>query len=259
MTIENKPSGTSMWIEPESAANTSNPPQYPFNNITQTESGHTFEMDDTKDRERVRLQHRTGTFIEMHPNGDEVHKVYGNGYEITIKDKNVLIKGSCNITVEGDANLDIRGDRTERVGGNYFLEVRGEMNTRVVGDISISSDADVAISGSENYGGSVYISAADSVTIASDLAVAGSIGADVITAESRINAGMGLYAGTFGVWSDGPITSTTSCQAPMGIWSISTAILMTDTVNTNLYRTHLHPYYHDGGIAFTGPPTLPMV
>ena len=88
-----KPGTDNSWTEPESAANTDYQPIYPYNNVQVTESGHSFEMDDTPTRERVRLQHRSGTFIEMHPNGDEVHKVYGNGYEITIKDKNVLIKG----------------------------------------------------------------------------------------------------------------------------------------------------------------------
>lgn len=254
-TIDNLPSGSSLWVEPESAANTSNPPQYPFNNITQTESGHTFEMDDTKGRERVRLQHRTGTFIEMHPNGDEVHKVYGNGYEITIKDKNVLIKGACNITVDGDCNMEVKGDKTERVVGDYFLEVRGKMMTRVVGDISLSSDNDVSISANENFGGAIYMSASDNITMSSDLVVGGSINADLITAESRINAGMGVYAGMHGVYSVGPITSVVSCQAPLGTWGISTAILMTDTVNTNLYKFHGHPYVH----GVTGMPTLPMV
>ena len=69
------------WTEPESAANTDYQPQYPYNQVMQTESGHFFEMDDTPTRERVRLNHRSGTFIELHPSGDEVHKVYGDGYE----------------------------------------------------------------------------------------------------------------------------------------------------------------------------------
>ena len=101
------------WTEPESAANTDYPPQAPYNTITATESGHTFELDDTKGRERVRLAHRSGTFIEMHPNGDEVHKIYGKGYEITIKDKNVLVEGNCNITINGDANINVKGDKVE--------------------------------------------------------------------------------------------------------------------------------------------------
>jgi hypothetical protein len=61
---------------------------YPYNDAKQTESGHLFEMDDTPTRERIRLQHgKSLTFIEMQPNGDQVHKVFGDDYEITIKNK----------------------------------------------------------------------------------------------------------------------------------------------------------------------------
>ena len=36
------------WTEPESAANTSYQPVYPYNNVKQTEAGHLFEMDDVE-------------------------------------------------------------------------------------------------------------------------------------------------------------------------------------------------------------------
>jgi hypothetical protein len=251
----NQPPSINLWTEPESAANTDYQPVYPYNNITLTESGHSFEMDDTPARERVRLQHRSGTFIEMHPNGDEVHKVYGDGYEITIKNKNVLIKGTCNITVEGDCNMQVLGDFNHSVKGDYNLEVAGKMKQRVVGDISISGDEDISITANENFGGAVRIAAADNVTISSDLVVGGSIAGDIISAETRINAGTGVYAGPLGVYSLGPITSLVSMQAPLGTFSLMTSIMMTDVVNTNIYKTHIHPAPR----GMTGPPILPMV
>lgn len=251
----NQPPSINLWTEPESAANTDYQPVYPYNNITLTESGHSFEMDDTPARERVRLQHRSGTFIEMHPNGDEVHKVYGDGYEIVIKNKNVLIKGVCNITVEGDCNMQVLGDFNHSVKGDYNLEVAGKMKQRVVGDISLSSDEDISITANENFGGAVRIAAADNVTISSDLVVGGSIAGDIISAETRINAGTGVYAGPLGVYSLGPITSLISMQAPLGTFSLMTSIMMTDVVNTNIYKTHIHPAPR----GITGPPILPMV
>lgn len=253
--ILNQPPSDNLWTEPESAANTDYQPIYPYNNATLTEAGHSFELDDTPTRERVRLQHRTGTFIEMHPNGDEVHKVYGDGYEITIKNKNVLIKGTCNITIEGDCNMQVLKDMNVSVKGDYNLEVAGRMNQRVVGDISISSDEDVSITANENFGGSVRIAAADNVTISSDLVVAGSVAADIVTAETRVNAGTGVYAGPLGVYSVGPITSLVSVQAPLGTFSLMTAIMMTDTINTGIYKTHIHPTPKGP----SGPPKLPMV
>lgn len=129
-------SSTQNWTEPVSAANNNTKPVYPYNQVRMTESGHTFEMDDTPSRERVRLQHRTGTFIEMHPNGDEVHKVYGNGYEITVSNKNVLIKGNCDITIEGDCNLNIGGNMTGKASSwNLTGDVNIEGTLNATGDV----------------------------------------------------------------------------------------------------------------------------
>jgi hypothetical protein len=242
------------WTEPESARNTETEPIYPYNNIQQTESGHSFEMDDTPTRERVRLQHRIGTFLEMHPDGDEVHKVYGTGYEIYLKGKNVLIKGTCNITIEGDANMEVKGDHNVQVAGDYNLLVGGKMNTRVVGDISQSSDGDMSITANENFGGAIRMAAADHVYIDSDLVVAGSASADLITAESRINAGTGLYAGLLGVYSQGPITSLVSVEAPLGTFGIMSAVLMSDIINKGIYNTHIH----NSPRGPTSPPLTPF-
>jgi len=252
-TIPQAPSDN-LWTEPESAANVDTPPVYPYNNIQQTESGHSFELDDTPTRERVRLQHRAGTFLEMHPNGDEVHKVYGTGYEIHLKGKNVLIKGTCNITIEGDANMDIKGSHNVQVAGDYNILVGGKMNTRVVGDISVSSDADLSITANENFGGAIRMAAADHVYVDSDLVVAGSASADLITAETRINAGTGLYAGVLGVYSQGPITSLTLVESPLAQFGIMDAVLMSDVINKGIFNTHIH----NSPKGPTSPPLTPF-
>ena len=135
--MSTKPSSDNSWTEPESAANTDYQPVYPFNHATVTDSGHSFELDDTPTRERIRLQHRSGTFIEMHPNGDEVHKVYGDGYEITINNKNVLIQGQCNIEIQGDANINVIKDLNLKVGNHFSLEVGGNMYARAHGNLSL--------------------------------------------------------------------------------------------------------------------------
>lgn len=253
----NKNPSTNSWTEPESAANVETPPQYPYNNVTQTESGHSFELDDTPERERVRLQHRSGTFIEMHPNGDEVHKVYGTGYEITVKGKNVQINGVCNITINGDSNIHITGNKVERIDGDYDLQVNGNMTTRCSGSkgMQLISDNDMNIVSNPSSDGAIYISAGDHLYLSSDLQVAGSISADTISAESRINAGTGLYAGTFGVYTTGPITSLVSAEAPLGTFSIMNSVLMSDTVNSSIYDSHIHPTPKGP----SGPPTTPFI
>ena len=207
------------WTEPESAANTSYQPLYPYHDAKQTESGHLFEMDDTPTRERIRLQHgKSLTFIEMHPNGDQVHKVFGDDYEITIKNKNVLIQGRCSVTIVGDCNMEVRGDYNLDVKGDYNLQVAKKMNTRVKGDISFSSDEDVSITANENFGGAIRMAAADHLYLDSHMYVKGSMTADgIITCDSLTagnELGGGVFAGSFGFVS---LTGGLSLGAPIAV------------------------------------------
>jgi hypothetical protein len=270
MSAINESPSNNLWTEPESAANTDYQPIYPYNTATVTESGHKMEMDDTPGRERVRLSHRTGTFIEMHPNGDEVHKVFGDGYEITIKNKNILIKGTCNIQIEGDCNMNVLKDMNVQVAGDYNLLVQGKTNIRSHGDVSISGDDDISITANENFGGAIRLGAADHLYLASDLVVGGSISADIINAETRVNAGTGVFAGPLGFVSGtgglslgipsplspiavpgcintiGSITSLTTVNAPIANFGVANigimdAVMMFDIVNTVIYNTHIHP------------------
>jgi phage baseplate assembly protein gpV len=81
----------------------------PYNQVTETESGHVFELDDTQGAERVHLAHRTGTFFEMHPDGSKVTKIVGDNYEIVAGTNFVSITGDCNITVNGNVTLNTSG------------------------------------------------------------------------------------------------------------------------------------------------------
>jgi len=274
MTDINSPPIENVWTEPESAANTYYQPIYPYNNVQQTEAGHKFEMDDTPTRERIRLSHRSGTFIEMHPNGDEVHKVYGNGFTIIISNKNILIGGDCNIEIEGNCNLNVLKDMNVQVGGNYNLQVKGETNMRCIGDVDILGDADVRITADENFGGTMYLGAADHISIASDLNVGGSIFADMINAESRVTAGTGVYAGVDGFTTSGGVSAgfpspaspiavpgqinaltsvnaVVSVNAALANFSLARigvmdAVLMSDKINSSIFNTHIHGNGNNG-------------
>ena len=277
----NTPPADNLWTEPESAANTYFQPIYPYNNVQQTEAGHKFEMDDTPTRERVCLSHRIGTFIEMHPNGDEVHKVYGNGFTIIVSNNNVLIGGDCNITIEGNCNLEVKKDMNVQVGGNYNLQVKGETNVRSVGDIDILGDADVRMTADENFGGTMYLGAADHISIASDLNVGGSIHADMVNAESRVTAGTGVYAGVDGFTTSGGVSAgfpspaspiavpgqinaltsvnaVVSVNAALANFSLAKigvmdAVLMSDKINSTIFNSHIHGNGNNGT-----PTTMPI-
>jgi len=191
--------GDSGWTEPESCVNEANQPIYPYYDVKMTDGGHLFAMDDTPTRENIRLQHgKSYTFIEMHPNGDQVHKVFGDDYEITIKNKNVLIQGRCSVTVMGDCNMEVKGDYNLDVKGNYNLKVAGKCNTSVADDYEVVSQGDVSIQAGNELGGSISLAATDVVQVRSDLNVAGAIQGDIITSKTRVDAGTGVAAGPLG-------------------------------------------------------------
>jgi hypothetical protein len=268
------------FTEPESPANTTKQPLYPYNNVTQTECGHSFEMDDTPTRERIRVQHgKSLTFFEMHPNGDHVHKVFGTDYEIVIQNKNVLIKGNLNVTINGDCNMNVLGDYNLQVQKDYNLQVGGRYNVRVKDEVSISGDKDVSISANENFIGQIFLNAADSLVLGADLVVKGSIHADVITAESRLATGTlgGVTAGSAGFVSvlgglslgipaavpgsvyavgTGFFGISTFTPYSKSLWnstSIGSAMWHFDVINFLLEKIHIHPAPRGA----TGPRTPP--
>lgn len=105
--------------------------EYPYNSVRETLSGHVKEYDDTPGAERIMEMHKSGTFYEIHPDGTRVLRVYGDDFEISLNDKNLIVSGNLNITVEGNANILTKGNVKQKVGGDYELIVHGNMTTRV--------------------------------------------------------------------------------------------------------------------------------
>ena len=112
-------------------------PQYPYNHATYTESGHLFELDDTRDFERVSLQHRAGTYFEWQPNGDAHNRVVGNNYTLIFGDDFVHIQGECNIYVEGNADI--------AAAGNIHVEANKKLRIDSYDDIKIHGRKDIEI------------------------------------------------------------------------------------------------------------------
>lgn len=105
------------WSTPETHLGTS--PNYPYNKVLASESGHTFEVDDTPDNPRIAQFHRSGTNYEMHNDGSKVETIVGDNYTIVLSGNNIYVKGNMNITVDQDLRMLVKG--------NYHLEVEGEV------------------------------------------------------------------------------------------------------------------------------------
>ena len=124
-------------------------PVYPYNKVIQSESGHVIEMDDTPSAERLAIEHRSGTFQEIHPDGSMVTRVVNDNYTILCKDNEVHIGGKVNIKVLGDANIhaigkiDIKGSSDVKIAS-----LSGNLDLEAGGNLTLTADK-VLVKGSE--------------------------------------------------------------------------------------------------------------
>ncbi len=143
------------WSEPYPAYN----PLYPYNNVTETDSGHALELDDTPGSERVALTHRTGTYFEVFPSGTKVEKITKSNYQIGMADDHLHVMGKVLVTIDSDVLIKTLGDVYLEVGNDMFANVSGDMKLGVGGALDIkaaSVNFDVAddftvVSGSDQF------------------------------------------------------------------------------------------------------------
>jgi hypothetical protein len=208
-------------------------------------------MDDTPTRERVRIQHRAGSFTEYHPNGDVVYKIIGKGYEIIASDKNVLIKGVCNITINGDSVLHVKGDSYQQVDGTVYQQVDGDINQIVKGDCEQTVEGDFDI----NASGAINLSAT-TVNINADLNIRGDVSTtQSIAAVGNITAGLSVSANK-SVETTGYMIAATKITAGISMF----APMVSDIFGSvAMFRLKVNQHVHIGNRGFpTSPPTKPM-
>ena len=118
-------------------------PVYPNNKVKRTPSGHIIEIDDTPGAERLQVFHKSGTLVEIQPNGDFVaqhkngfrsvtgtDKLYVTGDVEWAVDGNITISATKDITIGTDTNIKLvsTGQQQYYSTGDVFLETEGAYN-----------------------------------------------------------------------------------------------------------------------------------
>ena len=103
------------------------PSEYPFNQVSESLSGHVVEYDDTPGGERVLIKHRKGAGVEMRADGSVLISAVNNKVEVTGGDQTVIVEGHGNLVYNGNLNLKVTGDYNIDVGGNYNVNVAGNL------------------------------------------------------------------------------------------------------------------------------------
>lgn len=127
-------------------SSTNNASIYPDVNILETHSGHVIEFDDTSGNERIRLYHRTGSYIEIKPDGSIVQKSVGaSNHYIHVADVNEHIAGAVKKYLESNLEEIIGGNLLQNVKGNLKLNVEGNLTWNVGGTTTITSSGNYAV------------------------------------------------------------------------------------------------------------------
>jgi len=267
------PVGSIWYTDPNQTVGT-----YPFINVKQTESGHFLLMDDTVGKETIILQHgKTGTQIQMLPNGDYEHRVYGNTFSIIVNDQNVIIQGICNIEVHGDSKLHVYGDSNMQIDGSIYAKAGKDAFIHTEGKIDVSSNGPVNITAGGSIPGianDITLITGGSVNVKGDLVVSGKVIGGSISSNSNLTAATKIFAGTHietlgemncGYTSPSPVpafgkfTSTTSVTSPITVSGIHNGGVVSDVLGSmSMMRAwenlHIHTAPSSGGP--TSPPTV---
>ena len=123
--------------------------QYPHSRTNVSRSGHVLQFNDTPAGERVLLKHRTGSAVDMLPDGSMAISSNGNLVLTVMKDQTIVIHGSVKYEVNGDFDFDVRGNFNVKAL-NYNLNVEGNQTETVRGSSrsTISGNKGTTVKGS---------------------------------------------------------------------------------------------------------------
>lgn len=141
-------------------------PQYPYNNVTATRSGHLFELDDTPGVERLNIEHKSGTSIEMFADGSLVKRTKGNEYDMISGDSHVGILGKYFMTSVNDMHIRSTADMTIQSDGALNILMGSDGNLLISGDYLISAGEDFKVRAKK-----IIFEATDGIDILSHKAV----------------------------------------------------------------------------------------
>jgi len=220
------------WSSPE--VHSGFTPQYPYNKVTETESGHVLEVDDTPGNERISEFHRSGTTYEIQANGSKTTTVVGSNYTVVFGSDNIYIKGNANITVDGDFRHLVKGNYHLEVNGNKTELIRGSRQSKINLNENLEIGQDFASNVTENYiqrvGGDEtrLVDGARDTTIGSteDLMVSSNMGSVVLGKTDVFS--QGSYALT--------TSSTMNLTAALDI-TVATPLSLNQLIDTNVITT----------------------
>lgn len=178
--------------------------EYPNYWTRKTRSGHSITYDDTKDKESITIQHRSGSMLQLMPDG-ALQMVTNKGkFEFVFGENRVQITGAQDVTVKGAASMKIEGDYNTTINGNMNMSVKGDYSMTAKSMNTVVAEQMDTVAGSETKkiegSSTTQVQGAASILSAKGMTV-GSTG-DALALGAGTNLGM-LASGQIATKSGG--------------------------------------------------------
>jgi Gp5 N-terminal OB domain len=192
---------------------------YPFNNVTETESGHAFEMDDTRGFERVQLSHRVGSTLEFLESGSVKMKAFKDKQDIVMRNHRSFVQGMKDETVHSDYYLKVAGklvihaDSFELITNNDSSFKSRNIGFTSSDSINMFGNGDVKVTSAKN----IELSAAVTLSMAGDAAGVRLTSPTNITIDGAIStriAGADFVVNSFVFSIDSAVTQILPVSVP---------------------------------------------
>lgn len=112
---------------------------YPNNKVKRTTSGHVIEVDDTPGGERLHVYHKSGTLVEIQPNGDIVTQ-HKNGFRSVTGTDKLYVTGDVEWIVNGKITISASKDITIGTDANFKVVTTGQQQYYSKGDVFVETD-----------------------------------------------------------------------------------------------------------------------
>ena len=153
---------TGTFGEPELKA----APQYPYNHVKSSRSGHLFEMDDTPGAERMNFEHKSGSGIEIFNDGSFVRRAKGNAYNTIFGSEYTGVLGKFYLSSINDMHIRSTSDMVLQSDGAMTLHMGNDGTLIVSGDYTITAGEDIKFKAAK-----IVIEATESIDILSHKSV----------------------------------------------------------------------------------------
>jgi len=113
--------------------------KYPHNSAFTTHGGHILELDNTKGRERIHIQHKKGTSVELSPEGD-MHSKVKKDFQLMVEG-NIEINSNKKVTITGKDGVKIDYGGTTFQMDKSSMGMGGDFGSMNCNQLAVTSES----------------------------------------------------------------------------------------------------------------------